>query len=55
MILKYGPGKISPLAKIESSYLDNNHKMIEDLDKRLCHARKTSVEAKEKDIVFGKD
>ena len=32
-----------------------NHKMIEDLDKRLCHARKTWVEAKEKDIVFGKD
>ncbi|CAJ1382957.1 unnamed protein product, partial [Effrenium voratum] len=26
-----------------------------DLDKRLCHARKTWVEAKEKDIVFGKD
>ncbi|CAJ1404388.1 unnamed protein product [Effrenium voratum] len=32
-----------------------NHKMVEDLDKRLCHARKTWVEAKEKDIVFGKD
>ncbi|CAJ1332338.1 unnamed protein product [Effrenium voratum] len=32
-----------------------NHKMIEDLDKRLRHARKTWVEAKEKDIVFGKD
>ncbi|CAJ1375294.1 unnamed protein product [Effrenium voratum] len=32
-----------------------NHTMIKDLDKRLCHARKTWVEAKEKDIVFGKN
>ena len=28
--------------------------MIEDLHKRQCHARKTWVEAKKKDIVFGK-
>ena len=31
-----------------------DHKMIEDLDKRLRHARKTLVEAKEKNIVLGK-